>query len=297
MADYVAYGFDNTNRRDIDIKNTLAYKQLKVFSANRIVVDVHWHSAERKELQKLIDELDEDSVIYMYSVDTLLKGKNKGVEYYKQILDKGIGLLVFDHSGDLPKVSPISTFPLIGDKNKDKKQKSPDEQKAEYLEIMKRIASEYTPIPMTGKTTHTAIFSKEFRELYFMYEAYLINEKTLMKYLPERLGISNKQTFISLCREYEKSIPYLSDFEYYCDCDDKFLTLPKRTGKLPREYNDIMTLAEQQQGTETERIQKALNLMNIYSNASVILRWKLAKEKVPKPRKSDGRKVETYFTD
>ena len=62
----------------------------------------------------------------------------------------------------------------------------------------------------------------------------------LEELLPEKTGIYNKQTFISLCREYEKSIKYLADFELYCHYDKKFLELPKRTGKIPREYDEII---------------------------------------------------------
>ena len=289
MNEFIAYGFANTNRSDTEPENTLAYKQLDVFNADKIVVDVHWHSEKREELEKLISTMDSEDVIYMYSVDTLLKGKNKGVEYYKQILDKNINLFVLDHSGDLPKVSPISTFFYSQDIGRT----LTETEKGELVAIMEKIASEYKPVAQTGKTTYKANITEEFKQLYFMYEAYRIKEKTLVKeMLPEKTGIYNKQTFISLCREYEKSIKYLADFELYCHYDKKFLELPKRTGKIPREYDEIIARSQEQTGdTENERIQKALDEMRIWSNANIIRRWKLAKEKVPKPRSHDGREI------
>ena len=289
MEKYVAYGFANTNRSDTEPDHTLAYKQLDVFNADRIVVDVHWHSDKREQLENLIAELDSEDVIYMYSVDTLLKGKNKGVEYYKQILDKNINLFVLDHSGDLPKVSPISTFYNSKDVGRILK----ETEKLELIAKMEKIAREYKPVAQTGKTTYKANITEEFKQLYFMYEAYRIKEKTLVKeMLPEKTGIYNKQTFISLCREYEKSVKYIADFELYCHYDKKFLELPKRTGKIPREYDEIIARSQEQTGdTENERIQKALNEMRIWSNANIIRRWKLAKEKVPKPRSHDRREI------
>ncbi len=288
MSRFVAYGFANTNRSDTEPQHTLAYKQLDIFNADEIVVDVHWHSEKREELEKLIADMGNEDVIYMYSVDTLLKGKNKGIDYYKQILDKSINLFVLDHSGDLPKVSPISTFfhsQEIG-------RILTDTEKARLISEMEKTAVEYKPIAQTGKTTYKANITKEFRELYFMYEAYRITENSLMKLLPEMLGISNKQTFIALCREYEKSLVYIEDFEKYCDNDTKFLDLPKRTGKIPCEYDKIIACSQKQTGdTENKRIQNALDEMRIWSNANIIRRWKLAKDKTPKPRKPDGREV------
>jgi hypothetical protein len=290
---FIAYGFINTNRRydNQEIKNTLAYKQLKEFNPDSIVIDAYWHSEKRPNLEHLIQTVDSNSVICLYSIDTLLKGKNQGVYYYEQILEKGIPLLVLDHDGDLLKLSPVSTFRF----GQTEENKLTEREKLEFVQIMKNIASEHKPLSMIGKAPVKAEFSKEFRELYFLYEAYLITEKMLMQHLPERLNILNKQTFISLCREYEKSLLFKHDFAEYCKSDSKFLKLPKRTGKLPREYEDIIMLAKKQHGEKKDCIQKALDSMGILCDAGVIIRWKLAQARVPKPRKPDGRKVKINF--
>ena len=88
MGEYVAYGFANTNRSDSIIENTLAYKQLRIFNADRIVVDVHWHSEKREELEKLIATMGYGDVIYMYSIDTLLKGRNRGWNTINRLLKR-----------------------------------------------------------------------------------------------------------------------------------------------------------------------------------------------------------------
>ena len=98
---------------------------------------------------------------------------------------------------------------------------------------------------------------------------------------------------MALCKAYEKSPDYcIYDFDAYCEQDPKILQLPKRAGKIPKEYDEIMFLAKSMPGaTEEERIGKAINEMGILCNTGYILRWKLAKEKVPKPRAYDGRIV------
>lgn len=294
MGEYVAYGFANTNRSDSIIEHTLAYKQLGIFNADRIVIDVHWHSEKREELEKLIATLGYGDVIYMYSIDTLLKGKNRGVEYYKQIIEKNIQLIILNHNGDLPKWSIVSTSSASNIKFRE----FSVNEKAEFYSNMEKIASEYVPAPQTGKTTDRANISQEFKEIYFMYEAYRITEKTMMEMLPIKLNMTNKQTFMSLCREYEKSVYYVRDFETYCDADPMFLHLPKRTGKFPREYDEIIALANGiSEGTEKERINQALKELRIMSSPDIIHRWKLAKDKVPKPRKPDGREVEPVKFD
>ena len=229
----------------------------------------------------------------MYSIDTLLKGKNKGIWYYKQILDKDIHIFVLDHSGDLPKVSPISTFFHTHEINNVLN----SDQKEKLLCSMVELSGKYNPISETGKTTYRAKMTNEFKEIYFMYEAYRITEGELMKLLPEKLGMCNKQTFMSLCREYEKGFTYVDDLELYCHYDKKFLELPKRTGKFPREYEEIVSIAQNKVGNnENERIQKALDELKIWSSAKIIHRWKLAKDKTPKPRIPDGRKIKAVFS-
>lgn len=300
MAKKIAYGFSNTNRKSLEPEQTHAYKQLEVFFADEIVVDVYWYSERRKKLEAIIEELDEDDTIFMYSVDTLLKGKNKGAEYYAQIIKKGIGLFVLDLDGDMLKVSPISTY-FFSTQQKtwiNKNSKSNYDLHEKLIDTFNEIEKNYKPTTDTGKTTYKSTFSVEFRKLYFMYESYRITEKDLINLLPEKLKIYNKQTFISLSREYEKSIQYISDFEEYCYADEKFLELPKRTGKLPREYDEIIALSkESTKETKTDCILEAFSKLRIWSTPDILSRWTLSKEKVPKPRKPDDRYVKKVYFD
>lgn len=292
MSKYIAYGFANTNRSDIDPTHTLAYKQLEVFGADR-VVDVHWHSDKREQLEKLIEIMQQGDILYMYSIDTLLKGKNKGLEYYKQIINKGISLFILDNSGDLPKISPVSTF--YNNMDNPKRILTSDE-KSDLISRMEEISKYYVDVPQTGKTTYKANINAAFKNIYFMYESYRINEKQMLKMIAEDLGMTTKQTFISLSREYEKSLQYVGDFYDYMFADKKILELPKRTGKLPCEYDKIMQLVETYKNiTEREKMVLALKELNILSNPEVIHRWTLNKQKVPKPRKSDGRIINFTF--
>lgn len=293
----VAYGFCNTNRSNVIPEETIAYKQLQNFYADEIVIDIHWETSRRVQLERLIEEMTEGDVLYMYSVDTLLRGKDRfaGVEYYRQIIEKGIRILVLDMSGDLPKISPISTFYPGNHKNHDKK--FTDNERKELVALMYKMAENYSPA-QSNRIPYKANFTDEFREIYFMYEAYRIGEKQLLELMAKHLGMTAKQTFMGLCREYEKSLGYVFDFEQYCDTDEQIINLPKRTGGLPADYDDIMVTAQTQTGKrEAERIGRALEELNILSNPNIIRRYKLLSDKAPKPRKYDREKIDPVFTD
>ena len=98
----------------IDEKNTVAYQELTTLGleGDDAVIDiVRADSSSRPKLEQLISTLSEGDRIDMYSVDTLLQGDSKRAdEYYSAILSKGIGLLIFDFSGAIARLSPFSTY-------------------------------------------------------------------------------------------------------------------------------------------------------------------------------------------
>lgn len=320
MSIDAAYGFINTNRRytEEEIKNTLTYKQLEQFLVP-IVIDVHWHPEKRKELDRLIDEMDDRSYLYMYSIDTLLKGKNNGIDYYKRILEKGINLLILDQSSSFLKTSPFSTFGLEyfeeyldEERNREKeseliefgedykleretgKSHSKDEKRnMEKVSKLIEFAKDYKPEKETGKSHSKAEITEDFVKLYFEYESYRITEKILLSRLPS-IGIQNKQTFMALCREYEKHLLYSTHVDEYSYVDSKFLKLPKRTGKIPSEMEEILRLSNFHKSGDDldDRIDKVLRQKRIHGYSGIIKRWALAMRKVPKPRKPDNREVE-----
>ena len=98
----------------IEEKNTVAYQELTTLGleGNDAVIDiVRADSSTRPKLEQLISTLSDGDRIDMYSVDTLLQGDSKKAdEYYSAILSKGIGLLIFDFSGAIARLSPFSTY-------------------------------------------------------------------------------------------------------------------------------------------------------------------------------------------
>lgn len=302
MREWIAYGYVNTNRKGefFNVENSLAYKQLLTIPGVEsglvdIVIDTGWNTERRPKLEELISKLGDGDIIYMYSIDTLLSGRNKGVEYYSQIINKGIHLSVFDHSGNFLKISPISTVSMP---DVTPYTQLSELKKEELIKKMEQLSKEYVYLPKTGKTTYKANLTNEFKNLYFQYEAYRITEKELMEILKKDFNIYNKQTFISMCRMYEKSLTYQDDCKDYQNADNKFISLPKRTGKIPSEYFEIMELANTlSDKEENDRINHAIGELGIYCNHIIINRLTLAKNKAPKPRKPDGRHVDFTTKD
>ena len=83
-----------------DVKNTVVYQELTAIAhgGESAVIDVVRADAQAwPNLENLINSLSDGDRIDMYSIDTLLQGnKQRAVEYYSAIINKGIGLLIFD---------------------------------------------------------------------------------------------------------------------------------------------------------------------------------------------------------
>ena len=93
------YGVSIRNLKGYE-KNILVSQELESigFNESESIVDiVRSDDASRPKLEQLIDSLGNKDRIDLYSVDTLLQGdSNKGVEYYSRIIEKGIGLCIYD---------------------------------------------------------------------------------------------------------------------------------------------------------------------------------------------------------
>ena len=105
----------------IDEKNTIAYQELTTLGLDGKDIHIDIVRADivaRQKLEYLIRTLSDGDRIDMYSIDTLLQGnRTKAVEYYADILNKGIGMLIFDFSGASARLSPFSTY-RFGDRSK-----------------------------------------------------------------------------------------------------------------------------------------------------------------------------------
>ena len=277
----------------IDEKNTVAYQELTTIGLDGkdAVIDiVRADSSLRPKLEQLISTLSEGDRIDMYSVDTLLQGDSKRAdEYYAAILSKGIGLLIFDFSGSIARLSPFSTF-RFGDRFQGedllvKKNPPYDMLIADFCTYMQTAK----PQKNSGglRTEKRLNISNAFKDIYFAYESYQIDIDTTLSLLNTYCDIGNTVTFRLMAKDYERTAEYVFDLEQYAEIYPEILNLPKRCGGLPNEYNEILNYASTLSDIPQRHIQieTAMTHLGFIGGYQVFKRWELVAQKRPKPRK------------
>ena len=294
----ICYGVSVRNNK-CEASETVAYQELKSLNmGDDIYVDVvRSDDFVRPELEKLIQEMSEGDSIIMYSIDTLLTGNcNKGVEYYKRILDKKINVEIYDFSGRIPKFSKFSRFfhdaaiKRFGERDcgelVDELEKYASEVK---LESKKRSLKKIDVSSFLD-------FDNAFKNIYFAYEAYQIDLPTTLELLRDYCDIKSEVTFRSMAIAYECSLEYEMDFDIFSSRHKDILHLPKRSGSIPQEYYDIKSKVETKRNDPESDLQNAPEsflfdlVIDRYMNLSydVYRRWDLLYNKKPKPRKPIG---------
>lgn len=277
----------------IDEKNTVAYQELSTLGleGEDVVIDiVRADSSSRPKLEQLISILSEGDRIDMYSVDSLLQGDSKRAdEYYSAILHKGIGLLIFDFSGAIARLSPFSTY-RFGDRFKGEEllvKKNPpyDILIADFCKYMETAK----PQKNSGglRTEKRLNISDAFKEIYFAYESYQIDIETTLSLLATYCDVGNTVTFRLMAKDYERTADYVFDLEQYAERNPEILNLPKRCGGLPTEYNEILSYANTLTDIPQRHIQieTAMTHLGFIGGYQVFKRWELVAQKKPKPRK------------
>lgn len=288
MGTIKGYGVSIRNT-PIDITKTVSYQELNsigIYGTDAVIDIVRSDTANRPGLVHLIETLEPDDRIDMYSIDAFLMGDNrKAKEYYAAIIEKGIDLLIYDFSGAVAKMSPFSTlkFGRIKEDSFVRKEKT----KAELIEAFSLYADNATPQKNSGglKTEERRNISDAFKEIYFAYESYQIDQSTTLSLLREYCGIENKITFWLMARDFETSLWYSEELAMQ---SSEILDLPKRCGGLPEEYNQIVSYADTHFSdipSEKERVELAMEALNMIGSYGIFYRWKLLAEKKPKPRK------------
>ena len=293
MNNIVGYGVIIRNT-PIDIRKTVSYQELSAIgiSDNDIVIDiVRGDSYNRPELEKLIEVLNPGDRIDMYSVDSLLQGDSrKAIEYYTKILTKGIDLLICDFSGAIAKLSPFSSLRFgnseFGENFFEKSKSSVED----LITSFSQYAANYIPKKNSGglRTQERLNQSNAFKEIYYAYESYQIDQATTLSLLKEFCGIENKITFWLMALDYERTLSYSDELDDYSRSTPEILELPKRCGGVPEEYYQILDYMMSNPSNISKRdklIEDAMRQLNIVGNYPVFLRWELLAEKKPKPRK------------
>lgn len=291
MGEIKGYGV-SIRTTPIDKQNTVAYQELSMiglFGDDAVIDLVRPEYADRPELSNLIQTLSVGDRIDLYSVDTLLMGRNNNaVQYYSEILEKGIGLLVFDFSGAVAKLSPFSTLRFGHTKDGEEflVLKDAEEQSA-LIPLFASYSETAKPQKNSGglKIEQRLNFTEQFKEIYFAYESYQIDLPTTLSLLKEYCGIEHKNTFWLMAKDFENSLWYSEEL---ANQSIDILELPKRCGKLPDEYFEIVSYMNEYLSNipkEKDRVELAMENLNMVGSYEIFLRWQLLADKKPKPRK------------
>ena len=293
MNEIRGYGVSIRNT-PIDICNTVAYQELTTIglSGNDVAIDiVRPDSCNRPELDKLIYTLNPGDRIDMYSVDSLLQGDSRrAIEYYSAILSKGIDLLICDFSGAIAKLSPFSSLRFGNRENGESFFEKSKSSVEDLIASFSRYAASYSRKKNSGglRTQERLNQSNAFKEIYYAYESYQIDQATTLSLLKEYCGIDNKITFWLMAQDYERTLSYSDELDDYSRSTPEILELPKRCGGVPEEYYQILDHMMNNPSNNTKRdklIENAMRQLNMVGNYPVFLRWELLAEKKPKPRK------------
>lgn len=356
MSNIYSYGLLLNQDNKAVRENSLAYQELENlgFSDDEMYIDIVRNETKlRPELERLIKELkkgqpidnDGDEIspenkhsentpkdekqVQMYSIAPLVMGKfPAGLYYYKELLQTGADIIIYDFSNQFMKLSKFSTI------NFDGSSKSIELLFKEFcndlIELRKEVSRSGEYKRKRGNIISDIALEKDsktgnaFKEIYFAYENYKIDLPTALNLLKKYCNIDNKSTFIQLISDYEKTRAYFSDFVKYAnECPD-ILDLPKRsTPKLKEQGNDTANVSDidnlisafKQNGFDfspknictmslEERIKlvddalqstaykKALTELRIITEKAIVRRWLLAVVKIPRPRKP----IDTSFS-
>lgn len=281
------YGVSIRNLKGYE-KNILVSQELESIGFNEsdsIVDIVRSDDASRPKLEQLIDSLDNKDRIDLYSVDTLLQGdSNNGVEYYSRIIEKGIGLCIYDFTGSIYKLSEYSNLKFDNNGRIVFKETPYEELVAaftEYAENKKKVMKCGTFKKKRG------IITEAFKEIYFAYESYQIDLPTALSLAKDYCDIGHKTTFWASAADYERSTEYDFDFDLYASTENGIRELPKRSGGIPEEYHQIKSkMAEADPSLKyIDKFLFATNELGYFVSYDIFHRWELAYEKKPKPRK------------
>lgn len=200
-------------------KVTDAIKKLRdlFLPESSIVIDVIGGSYRRRHhLEECLKSMGYGDSIVIASINSLGLNSEELLKNYKKIFKKRIGLLLPDYS-QKSGLSKYSTTDYAF---------SPVSISEEEF---KTLCSELSMIEIkSNRGRKTIKLTEEFKEVYWLYERYLIDPVTACK--NKYFNIS-KNTFRKLCDEYEASDEYKDALEYQ-DKEFKISELPKRHGVI-----------------------------------------------------------------
>lgn len=190
-----------------------------------ILIDVIGGSYRRRHhLEECLKNMSYGDSIVIASINSLGLNSEELLNNYKKIFKARIGLLLPDYTLE-SCISPFSTTDFSF---------SPISiSEAEFEEKCQIISS----IKIRSNRGRKMLkITEEFKEVYWLYERYLIDPITACK--NKYFNIS-KNTFRKLCDEYEASDEYNVDIEYH-DKLYEISRLPKRHGVITPQLENVI---------------------------------------------------------
>ncbi len=298
----IGYGVSVKNYNG-DVQNTVAFQELKEINIpdDHIAVDmVRSDSWKRPKLENLIKTCKRGDELVMLSIDTLLIGtNNKGIEYYKTILEKGIFLFVLDISGRVAKLSEFTTYYYEPFLCKWIAKTNHDELIEKLTAYKESINEVYRPRRINKKLSADFYTTDSiFKEIYFAYEAYQIDFETTVELFRNYCGINNVKTIRNIMCDYEKLVIYQKDFSERSKLHKDILELPKRIGGIPEEYYILKSAIEEfveqypdiaSRKSKAEIFDLVNSILSYFISYEIYHRWELLEMNKPKPRIPIGR--------
>lgn len=193
--------------------------------ADCVKIDVVGGSYRRRHyLEKFLRTMSYGDSIVISSLSSLGLNNEELVENYIKIYEKGVGLLLPDYSqkDGLSKYSTTDyAFSPI----------SISEEEFKFL------CSELSMTEIKSNRGRKMIgLSDDFKEIYWLYERYLIDPITAIK---NKYYSISKNTFRKLADEYEASDEYNNDLEYQ-EKEFQVSGLPKRHGVIDADVTELI---------------------------------------------------------
>lgn len=224
------------NQIESDIENTKVFKNLKNrfdalgFDTQNIIIDVlNGNNLKRHKLYSLLDSIGDDLLVIL-DLNATGKKVEEILEFYQRIIENDIRLLVLDVKSN-NGISKYSVCDLDGNRINDRQ---------ELVLLSYELARDFDLKDNRGKYAQPV--SEQFIDAYWQYENYFIKEETAFKLAG---GIS-KTVFYKWAKEYEQGH---TDFDYSKALKDQSVSnninlKPKRHGKRPEWFDDLMLLVE-----------------------------------------------------
>ncbi len=193
--------------------------------ADCVKIDVIGGSYRRRHhLEKCLKTMKYGDSIVISSLSSLGLNSEELIKNYKKIYEKRIGLLLPDYSRD-DGLSIYSTTNYGFD--------AITMSEEEFKDLCNMLAGEGIK---SNRGRKTIKLTEEFKEIYWLYERYLIDPITAIK---NKYYSISKNTFRKLADEYEASDEY-KDALNYQDKTFEISSLPKRHGVISAQLEAII---------------------------------------------------------